>query len=99
VPEGETDIAAELTLDLLDLPEGQARVRALVVTVLDDQATRGGATDMIYDLVKRLDRARHSSDASQAGHAPACSASAALARASRWPSSPSNPEPIVSTDR
>src|SRR4051794_30297218 len=55
VPEGEADALAQLGLDAFDCAEGRARVRALVVAVLDDDRRRGGAADVIDHLVQRLD--------------------------------------------
>ena len=53
MPEREPDVPAELALDQLDRVERLPRVRALVITVLEDQAAGGCAANMIGFLVQR----------------------------------------------
>jgi hypothetical protein len=51
--EREPHIPAELLFDLLDRTECLPRVRALVIAVLDDQAARWRAANVIDLLVNR----------------------------------------------
>jgi hypothetical protein len=55
VAKGEADVAKS-PLDLLDFSKRLARVRALVVAVLEDHATTHGSPNVIDLLVERLDR-------------------------------------------
>src|SRR3954454_17183762 len=73
VPEGEPDV--ELRLDALDRPERLARIRALMVAVLEDQPRARGAADVIDRLLDRLDwHLTHGTGRSRAisrpGHTP-----------------------------
>jgi hypothetical protein len=54
MPERKPDTPSQLLLDALDRSERLARVRALVIAVLDNQMTFGRAADMINRLVHRL---------------------------------------------
>src|SRR6476659_7786874 len=54
VSEGEANPIAQLPLDPLDLSKRLARVRALVVAVLDEQTSVRGPADVIDRVVKRL---------------------------------------------
>jgi hypothetical protein len=54
VTEREPDPIAESSLDLLDLAFSVARVRALVVPVLEDQASGHATADVIDRVVDRL---------------------------------------------
>ena len=56
VSEGEANAARELSLDLFDRAERLARVGAFVVAVFDDEASGGGAADVIDPLLERLQR-------------------------------------------
>jgi hypothetical protein len=51
MPEGEPHTLAQFCLDALDRPKRLPRVRALVIAVLDNQATRSCAADVIHRLV------------------------------------------------
>jgi hypothetical protein len=54
MPEGEPDTLAQFCLDKLDPPKRLPRVRALVIALLDNQATCKRAADMIHCLVDRF---------------------------------------------
>src|SRR4051812_43281136 len=56
--EANANAAAEFALDPLDLAVGLARVRALVVAVLEDQRSVGRSAYVIDAFVERLDRRR-----------------------------------------
>jgi hypothetical protein len=53
--EGEADAAVPFALDPLDRTERLARVRALVVAILEDQRRVGPAAYVINAFVERLD--------------------------------------------
>jgi hypothetical protein len=55
VAEREADPAVQLSLDALDLSKRSARVRALVVAVLEDEPPGGRAADVIDLVVERLE--------------------------------------------
>jgi hypothetical protein len=54
MPEGEPHTLAQFCLDVLDRPKRLPRVRALEIAVLDNQATRSCAADVIHRLVDRF---------------------------------------------
>src|SRR6516164_9691823 len=53
VPEREPQVPAELVFGLLDRAVRLPGVRALVIAVLQDQAARGRAADMVDLLIQR----------------------------------------------
>ena len=55
VAKGETDAARQLTLDPFDRPEGLPRIRALVVSVLEDHRGVRSAPHVIDVLGERFD--------------------------------------------
>jgi hypothetical protein len=54
MPEGEPHTVAQFCLDALDRRKRLPRVRALVIAVLDNQATRSRAADVIHRLIDRF---------------------------------------------
>lgn len=56
VAEREAEASAELLLDALDLAERHSRMRALVVTVLEDDAGAVRTADVIDRLLERRRR-------------------------------------------
>ena len=53
--EGEADAPAPLLLDAFDLEKRPPRIRTLVIAVLEDEGTIGGATDVIDRIIEWLD--------------------------------------------
>src|SRR3954470_16082306 len=92
VAEGEANAAAKFALNPLDRAESLARVRALVVTVLEDQRSLGRPAYVIDAVVDRLDpwRSAHvgvpSSPGTSSAARSASSSSISIAAmfSSRW---------------
>jgi hypothetical protein len=71
MPEREPHPIAEPPLDALDLAISRACVGALVVPVLDDQASGHATADVIDRVVDRLETARASFDLGAVSHGDA----------------------------